>query len=290
MKKILSLIILACALLLSAGCLTADTPGAEEVGVRLITPPEGFAIFGGQGTYTGIIGAETPEIPANYSMGRVAIPAGNATSPHRLIGSTEFVHVIAGAAEIRCDNSTVVAGEGETVLLPEGVLQSIAAAGDRELRYIDAISPPFAAASEVSGEGLAALTVTTACVPVVIPDPREGIEWDLGSEMMIYTLANSVLMDEIGFPLPYSVAYGELLPGGSIGYNRLNGSSEVIVVLGGEVEVFTPDARSVRVPAGSAAYVPPGQVKGYRNVAASNATLLSFVDPAWTPEGTAMLE
>ncbi|MDD3111940.1 MAG: cupin domain-containing protein [Methanofollis liminatans] len=289
MQRILFLIF-AC-VLLSAGCLTASPPQAEEEeGVRLITPPEGFAIFGGQGTYTGIIGDETPDIRTNYSMGLVAIGPGNATSPHRLIGSTEFVHVIAGAAEIRCDNSTVVAREGETVLLPEGVLQSIATAGDRELRYIDAVSPPFAAANEVSGEGLAALTVTTACVPVVIPDPRQGIEWDLGSEMMIYTLANSVLMDEIGFPLPYSVAYVELLPGGSIGFNRLNGSSEVIVVLGGEVEVFTPDAGSVRVPTGSAAYVPPGQVKGYRNVAASNATLLSFVDPAWTPEGTAMLE
>jgi quercetin dioxygenase-like cupin family protein len=289
MRRILFLI-LAC-LLLSVGCLTASPPQAEEEeGVRLITPPAGFSIFGGQGTYTGIIGAETPEIRANYSMGLVAIPAGNATSPHRLLGTTEFVHVIAGAAEIRCDNSTVVAREGETVLLPEGVLQSIAASGDAELRYIDAISPPFRSTIEVSGDALAVRNMTTDGVPIVIPDPRQGIEWDLGSEMMIYTLANSVLMDEIDFPLPYSVAYIELLPGGSIGFNQLNGSSEVIVVIGGEVEVFTPDAGSVRVPAGSAAYVSPDQVKGYRNVAVSNATVLSFVDPAWTPERTAMLE
>jgi hypothetical protein len=44
-----------------------------------------------------------------------------------------------------------------------------------------------------------------------------------------------------------------------------------------------------RVPAGSAAYVAPDQVKGYRNSATSTSTILSFVDPAWTPEKTEML-
>ena len=274
-------------ILLSAGCLSAPPQQGETV--RLITPPAGFSLFDSQGTYAGIIGNETPDIPANYSMGIVTIPPGNATPPHRLIGSTEFVYLIGGEAEIRCDNRTVTAREGEAVLLPEGVLQSIASVGKTDLRYVNVIQPPFTAAKEVLGDELAALP-TTDGVPVVIPDPGAGMAWDMGSDMMIYTLANPVLMTEMALPIDYSVAYAELLPGGSIGYNRLNGSSEVIFVISGEVEVFTPEGSVVRVPAGSAAYVPPDQVKGYRNVAASNATMLSVVDPAWTLEKTEMLE
>lgn len=285
----LVVLLFAC-ILLSAGCLSATPPQAENESVRLITPPEGFSLFGGQGTYVGVIGDETPDIKTNYSMGMVTIPPGNATPLHRLIGSTEFVHVIGGEAEIWCDNHTVTAHEGETVLLPEGVLQSIASVGDADLSYIDAIQPPFTAAIEMSGDELAALNMATNGTPVVIPDPGEGIEWDMGSDMMIYTLANPVLMDKINNSIDYSVAYAELLPGGSIGYNRLNGSSEVVYVISGEVEVFTPDAGTIRVPAGSAAYVPPDQVKGYQNVGESNATLLSFVDPAWTLERTTMVE
>lgn len=286
MHRIASLLFIC--ILLSAGCLSA--PPQQEETVRLITPPAGFSLFDGQGTYVGIIGNETPDIPANYSMGIVTIPPGKATPPHRLIGSTEFVSLIGGEAEIRCDTRTVTVREGETVILPAGVLQSIASVGTADLRYVDAVQPPFTAGIEVSGDGLAALAGTTDGVPVVIPDPRAGIEWDMGSDMMIYTLANPVLMKDTALPIDYSVAYAELLPGGSIGYNRLNGSSEVIFVISGEVEVFTPEGSAIRVPAGSAAYVPPDRVKGYRNAAAANATLLSVVDPAWTLEKTEMLE
>jgi len=91
-------------------------------------------------------------------------------------------------------------------------------------------------------------------------------------------------------PIDYIVAYAGLLPGGFIEDNRLNGSSEVIYVIDGEIEVFTPDGKTIQVPAGSAAYIPPDQVKGYQNAAASTSTILSFVDPAWTEERTTLLE
>ena len=104
--------------------------------------------------------------------------------------------------------------------------------------------------------------------------------------MVIYTIANPVLMPERNLPIDYSVAYAELLPGGSADYNRLAGASELIYVKTGEIEVFTPVGSVTTVPAGSAAFVAPDQVKGYRNAGEVNATLLSFVDPAWTPEMT----
>lgn len=290
MHRVVCLIVISTLTLLSAGCLTENPTPVENERMYLITPGEGFSIFDGQGHYAGLIGDQNPHIPANYSLGHVRIPPGNATDLHRLVGSSEFVCLLGGEAEIRCDNTTVTVHEGEVVILPDGVLQSIVAVGDMELRYVNVVQPPFSSAAELSGDELASLPIATDAVPIVIHDPREGIEWDIGSDMMLYTVANPVLMPERNLPIEYSVAYAELLPGGSADYNQLAGASELIYVITGEIEVFTPEGSVVRVPAGSAAWIAPDQVKGYRNVGASPATILSFVDPAWTPERSIAVE
>ncbi|KAF5082960.1 MAG: cupin domain-containing protein [Methanoculleus horonobensis] len=276
-------------ILLSAGCLGADE-SSVGAGLSLIAPVDPIPIFDGQATYAGIIGVETPQIQTNYSMGFVAITPGNMTPPHRLIGTAELVYVLGGTAEIRCDNETVTAREGETVLLPEGVLQSIAPAGDTDLTYFTVSQPAYTAEIEISGDELDAVDVKTDCAPFVVADPREGIEWSLESGVAVYTLINPVLMNETAIPVGYSLAYAELLPGGYLGYDGINGSSDLLYVIEGEIEVATPGGETIRVPAGSAAYVRPDQVKETRNVADSTTRLLSLIDPAWTPEKTVLFE
>ena len=276
-------------ILLSAGCLAADDSPAG-VGVSLISPVDPIPIFDGEAAYAGIIGAGMPQIQANYSMGFVAIASGNATPPHRLIGTAELVYVLGGTAEIRCDNETVTAREGETVLLPEGVLQSIAPAGDADLHYLTVSQPAYTPEIEISGDELDVVNVKTDCGPFVVADPHEGIEWDLESGVAVFTLLNPVLMNETAIPIDYSVAYVELLPGGYLGYDAINGSSDLLYVIEGELLVTARDGATVRVPAGSAAYIPPGVVKETRNVAESTPTILSFIDPAWTPEKTGLFE
>jgi len=273
-------------ILLSAGCLISGPTQAEEI--QVITPGEGLSLYDNQMIYTTIIGQTTPDIKANYSMGEVVIQAGNATPLHRLTGSTEFVYLISGEAGIQCDNSTTTLRKGQAALLPEGVLQSIKAVGDSELRYINAIQPPYSAAVEISGDELTGLM--TDGVPIVIPDPENSTTWGDYESANIYTMLNPALMAELKTPISYSVAYARLLPGGSVRANSLNGASEVIYVISGEIEVFTPDGDAIRVPAGSAVYIPPDHVKGYRNVGESGSEVLSVVDPAWTPERTVMAE
>jgi mannose-6-phosphate isomerase-like protein (cupin superfamily) len=275
-------------LLFSAGCLAASESGVEE-GVSLIAPVDPIPIFDGQARYAGLIGAETPQIQANYSLGSVVIPPGNATAPHRLIGTAELIYVLGGTAEIRCDNETVTAHEGETVLLAEGVLQSIASAGDADLHYITVSQPPYTPEIEISEDELDLISVKTDCVPLVV-DSREGIEWNVESGVVVYTLINPVLMNETVIPIDYSLAYAELLPGGYLGRDGIRGSSDLLYVIEGEIEVATPDGETIRVPAGSAAYVRPDQVKETRNAADSTTRLLSFIDPAWTPEKTILFE
>ena len=276
-------------MLLSAGCLTASQPPSEAE-ILLITPVDGVAIFEGQATYIGLISDETPQIQAIYSLGYVVIPPGNATPPHRLFGSTELIQVIAGVGEIRCDNETVTAREGETVLLPEGALQSIASIGDDDLHYVTVIEPPFTAAMEILGDDPAVLNPTTDKRPIVVADPRSGIEWDLESDVAVFTLLNPVLMNETEIPIEYSLAYVELQPGGYLDYDGIRGSSDLLYVIEGELEVVTPDGAAVRVPAGSAAYIPADVVKKSRNAGDSVTTLLSIIDPAWMPEKTGLWE
>lgn len=284
-----SLLLLLPCLLLSAGCLTASESPAEA-GIVLVTPADPVTLFDGPGTFSDLVGRETPDTPTNYSVSYSIIPPGNGTPPHRLFESTELIYVIGGTAKIRCDNETVTAGAGETVLLPEGVLRSITSIGDTGLRYLTVVQPPFRPDIEFSGDELATLSMTTDEKPVVIAGPREGIEWDLESGVAVYTLANPVLMSERALPIDYSLAYVELLPSGYLGYDGINGSSDLLYVIEGEIEVSTPGGQKIRVPAGSAAYIPPDLVKETRNAAGSTTKILSFIDPAWTPEKTGLFE
>ena len=285
MQKII--LLLFAGVLLSAGCLTASEP-PREAGMALITPAAPAPIFGGQATISEIVGREIPGVQTNYSLGYVVIPPGNATPPHRLLGSTEVVHVIGGVAEISCNNETVIIREGETVLLPEGALQSITSIGETDLSYLSAVQPPFTEEIEVLVDGPDPSNKMTDGAPLVIADPRGGIEWDLESQAAAYTLLNPVLMNETVIPIAYSIAYVELLPGRYLGFDGIRDSSDLLYVIEGEIEVATPDGGTIRIPAGSAAYIPPNVVKETRNTVNKTTVILSFIDPTWTPEKTGL--
>ncbi|MDI6866691.1 cupin domain-containing protein [Methanoculleus sp.] len=276
-------------ILLSSGCIATDKP-PMEAGVSLIAPSDPVSIFDGQATYTGIIGEETPQIQTNYSMGLVVIAPGNATPPHRLINATELVYVLDGEAKICCENETLEVREGETILLPEGMLQSIAQAGETDLRYITVIQPPFTPAVEILGDAPGAIDGVTDRALLVVADPREGTEWSLETGVAVHTLINPVLMNMTETPIDYSIAYVELLPGGYLRYDGILGSSDLLYVIDGEIEVSTPLGETIRVSPGSAAHIRPDQVKETRNTADSTTRILSLIDPAWTPEKTSLFE
>jgi len=294
MYRILSVtLILIC---ISAGCITGNSDHEAEPeqpvqtdyqkpaqAVYLITPGEELSVFGGQYIYEEIIGSGTPEISTNYSLGYVTVPSGNTTTLHRLLNRSEFFGIISGEAEIKCDNTTVTVGANEYVILPKGVLQSATSVGEEELVYINVVNPGYTPESEITGENVFDPEFSTDKVPIVIPDPGEGIERDINSDMMIYSVLNPVLMPEMNANVDYSVAYAELLPVGIAEENYLKGSSELIYVIKGEIEIYAPGGNPVRVTAGNAAYIPPNQTKGYRNVAEEKSTMLSFVSPARTP-------
>ncbi|WP_255332960.1 cupin domain-containing protein [Methanocalculus taiwanensis] len=277
-------------LLFTAGCITATPPAADEPDILLITPSDPFPTVSGQGTYVNIIIAETITPPVSYNLGYVTIPPGNATPPHRLLGTSELVYVIGGAARIHCDSKTVEAAAGELVLLPEGVLQSIESIGEDDLRYLSANQPQYTYEIDIRDDGLIPLSNTTNAEPIVIPDPAGGIEWDFDTGTLIYTLINPVLMPEMDIPIDYSAAYAQILPGGSIVGNRLTGSTDLIYVVEGEITIRAGDGVDYSIPAGYAALFPPGKPKEISNAGNTDAVILSVVDPAWRPEIFEMTE
>jgi mannose-6-phosphate isomerase-like protein (cupin superfamily) len=276
-------------LLLSAACTSSVPDGPDNAGLVLMTPLDPFVIFEGQGHYAFIIDHDSPLPPMNYSMAYVSIAPGNETPPHRLVGTSELIYVIEGTASIQCDNETIMVREGELALLPDGVLQSIAAVSQAELRYLSVNQPPYTSEIDIRGDGLAVSPVISNGMPVVVRDPAEGIEWDYNTGTLIYTLVNPVLMPEKGIPINYSVAYAEILPGGRVAKNRLIGRTELIYVIEGEIVITAPGAGVLRVPAGSAGFVPRDMVKDYANPGKANAKILTFVDPAWRPEQAEIL-
>jgi mannose-6-phosphate isomerase-like protein (cupin superfamily) len=275
-------------LLVSAGCTSSTPETSESTGLVLVSPSPPFPIFEGLGEYAYIVRNDSP-LFKNYSMGYVRLLPGNATPPHRLLGTSELVYVLQGTARIQSDNETITLNAGELALLREGALQSIDAVGPAELRYLSVNQPPYRSGIDIRGEDLANVSVTSGGTPIVVRNPAEGIEWDYHTGTLIYTLVNPVLMPEKDIPINYSVAYAEILPGGHVAKNRLIGLSELIYVIEGEIVITSPDGE-LRVPAGSAGLVLAGTVKEYANTGTGNAKILSFTDPAWRPEQAEILE
>jgi mannose-6-phosphate isomerase-like protein (cupin superfamily) len=286
MKKVLLLLLIP--ILLLGGCMSSVPEQSNSTGLVRITPAAPFPIFEGLGQYAYIVPNDSPLSP-NYSMGYVRLMPGNATPLHRLLGTSELVYVIGGTARIESDNEILTLDAGELALLREGVLQSIDAVGPAELRYLSVNQPPYRSEIDVRGADLASVSITSDRTPLVVRDPAEGIEWDYHTGTLIYTLINPVLMPERDIPINYSVAYVEILPGGHVAKNRLIGLNELIYVIEGEIEITTPDGGILRVPVGSAGFVPADTVKEYANPGPEKAKILSFVDPAWRPERAEIL-
>jgi quercetin dioxygenase-like cupin family protein len=97
-------------------------------------------------------------------------------------------------------------------------------------------------------------------------------------------------MPEMVIPIDYSVAYAQLLPGGTIVGHRLTGSTDLIYVVEGEITIRADDGAEYIIPAGKAALFPPGKSKEISNAGNTDAVILSVVDPAWRPENFEMIE
>ncbi len=170
------------------------------------------------------------------------------------------------------------------------MLQSIESIGEDDLRYLSANQPQYSFAIDIRGDDLVPLQNSTISDPIIISDPASGIEWDYDTGTLIYTLINPVLMPEMDIPINYSVAYAQIRPGGNIVGNRLTGSTDLIYVLEGRIEIRAGDGEDYTIPAGHAALFPPGKPKEIKNTGTTDAIILSIVDPAWRPEIFEMIE
>lgn len=77
------------------------------------------------------------------SIARARVPPGVATRPHYLAGTTERYLVLHGTGEARVGDATFSVGQGDVVLIPPGVVQSIISTGRGDLVFLAICTPRF---------------------------------------------------------------------------------------------------------------------------------------------------
>ena len=89
--------------------------------------------------------------------------------------------------------------------------------------------------------------------------------------------------DKDPLALRYSVAHAVVAPGQTTAPHRLEGASEVYIILEGEGLMSIED-ESEPVRAGHTIYIPPGALQCIENTGSADLEFLCIVDPAWQPE------
>lgn len=78
-----------------------------------------------------------------YSLASASIEPGAATAAHRLTGEDELYYFVSGQGTIRIGEAVRDVTRGDVVLVPRDVTQSVTNTGDRPLRWLNVVSPPW---------------------------------------------------------------------------------------------------------------------------------------------------
>jgi mannose-6-phosphate isomerase-like protein (cupin superfamily) len=84
---------------------------------------------------------DAPDLP--YSLAVAFIERGAATAPHRLTEEDELYYFLEGHGSIAVGESLREVGQGDVVLVPRGVTQSVTNTGNGPLRWLNLVSPPW---------------------------------------------------------------------------------------------------------------------------------------------------
>ncbi len=93
--------------------------------------------------------------------------------------------------------------------------------------------------------------------------------------------------DKADLRIRYSLAHATVKPGEKTKPHCLR-TTEVYYVLQGQGRMHL-GAEATQVAAGSAVYIPPGQVQWIENTGSANLVFLCLVDPAWRREDEEIL-
>jgi mannose-6-phosphate isomerase-like protein (cupin superfamily) len=79
----------------------------------------------------------------SYSLASAEVDVGSATLPHRLQQETEVYCIVRGSGRMHVDDEVREVAEGDVVLIPPGARQWIENTGDRTLRFLCLVDPPW---------------------------------------------------------------------------------------------------------------------------------------------------
>jgi mannose-6-phosphate isomerase-like protein (cupin superfamily) len=90
---------------------------------------------------------ENDPVELPYSIAIASVEVGKQTYKHRL-KQTEVYYVLAGQGCMHIDDETQLVSEGDGILIPAKAVQWIENTGDRPLRFVAIVSPPWPEADD----------------------------------------------------------------------------------------------------------------------------------------------
>ena len=92
---------------------------------------------------------ERQDAAVRFSRAVARVEPGGATHPHRLTAETEVYLILEGTGRMHIDDETSELHEGDLVVIPRGSRQWIEALGERPLRFVAVVDPPWVAEHDV---------------------------------------------------------------------------------------------------------------------------------------------
>ena len=82
-------------------------------------------------------------VTSRYSLAHAIVPAGEATSPHRLKTSSEVYYILSGRGMMHIDDEEAEIGAGQLVYIPPGAIQWFLNTGDDDLVFLAIVDPAW---------------------------------------------------------------------------------------------------------------------------------------------------
>jgi len=104
-------------------------------------------IAGDQSILREILHPDKADLAIRYSLAHAKVPAGRATTPHRL-RTAEVYYILDGHGRMHIDAEVAEVAAGSTVYIPPRAIQCIENAGPGDLAFLCIVDPAWTAADE----------------------------------------------------------------------------------------------------------------------------------------------
>ena len=88
------------------------------------------------------------KLKMDFSIAHAVLESGKSSKPHRLVNSIEIYYILEGDGHIHINGEEAFVHKGQAVYIPENTVQWIENIGNKNLKFLCMVSPPWSADNE----------------------------------------------------------------------------------------------------------------------------------------------